>query len=62
MRAQAYFGLLRDKEDGVEVFSFDRQKNQVLPKVPHQQFYIYNFNDEINIIYFQNNSVDICEI
>lgn len=49
MRAQAYFALLREKEDGVEVFSFDCQKNQVLPKVPDQQayysrqFYIYNF-------------------
>lgn len=49
MRADAYFSLLKEKEDGVEVFSFDCQKNQVLPKVPDQQayysrqFYIYNF-------------------
>lgn len=49
MKAQAYFNLLREAEDGVEIFSFDCQKNQVLPKVPDQQayysrqFYIYNF-------------------
>lgn len=49
MRAQAYFSLLREAEDGVAIYSFDCQKNQVLPKVPDQQayysrqFYIYNF-------------------
>lgn len=49
MRAEAYFQLLREAEDGVVIFSFDCQKNQVLPKVPDQQayysrqLYIYNF-------------------
>lgn len=49
MRAQAYFSLLRQAENGVVIYSFDCQKNQVLPKVPDQQayysrqLYIYNF-------------------
>lgn len=48
MAAEAYFSLLREAEQGVAIFSFDCQKNQVLPKVPDKQayysrqFYIYN--------------------
>lgn len=49
-KAKAYFKFLRDEEEGLVIFSFDCQKNQVLPKVPDQesyysrQVYIYNFS------------------
>lgn len=48
MKAEAFYQILREPEEGVVIFSFDCQKNQVLPKVPDQQAYysrqIYMFN------------------
>ncbi|CAG4957539.1 unnamed protein product [Colias eurytheme] len=49
LRAQTFFKLLREKEGQMITFSFDCQKNLVLPKVPDQscyysrQLYLYNF-------------------
>lgn len=49
LRSKAFYNLLKERVEGVEIFSFDCQKNQVLPKIPDQQtyysrqFYIYNF-------------------
>lgn len=39
LRAQAFFKLLREKEGQMITFSFDCQKNLVLPKVPDQSCY-----------------------
>lgn len=48
LRAKAFFDLLKERCDGVQIISFDCQKNQVMPKVPDQQAYysrqIYMFN------------------
>ncbi|KAK4883911.1 hypothetical protein RN001_000182 [Aquatica leii] len=49
MKAQEYFKMLRKVEENVALFSFECQKNQVMPKVPDQEayysreFYMYNF-------------------
>lgn len=49
LKARAFFNLLKQKKDGMATYSFDCQKNLVLPKVPDQscyysrQFYLYNF-------------------
>lgn len=49
LRANAFYDLLRVSKDDLVTFSFDCQKNQVLPKVPDQsayfsrQLYMYNF-------------------
>ena len=49
MRAKAFFELLKEKSDGLITFSYDCEKNLVLPKVPDQrayysrQLYCYNF-------------------
>lgn len=61
LKAKAFFNLLREKKEGMATFSFDCQKNLVLPKVPDQscyysrQLYLYNFaiirgssNDPLN--------------
>lgn len=48
-RANAFFGLLKRDEENTITFSFDCQKNLVLPKIPDQatyysrQLYLYNF-------------------
>lgn len=48
LRAKAFFNLLKEKHENILSFSFDCQKNQVLPKVPDQsayycrQVYMYN--------------------
>nr|CAI5855065.1 unnamed protein product [Callosobruchus analis] len=48
LRAKAYFELLREEREGTATFSFDYQKNQLLPKLPDQEAYyshkIYLFN------------------
>lgn len=36
LKSQAFFKLLREKKDQMATFSFDCQKNLVLPKVPDQ--------------------------
>lgn len=49
MRAKTFFSLLKEKRDGLMTFSYDCEKNLVLPKVPDQrayysgQLYCYNF-------------------
>lgn len=49
LKAKAFFSLLRERKEGMVTFSFDCQKNLVLPKVPDQscyysrQLYLYNF-------------------
>lgn len=49
LKANAFFKLLRERDDNVAILSFDCQKNLVLPKVPDQscyysrQLYLYNF-------------------
>jgi len=49
LKSKAFYSLLKERDEGVETFSFDCQKNQVLPKIPDQeayysrQFYMYNF-------------------
>lgn len=49
MKADRFYQKLKEKNEGVLTFSFDCQKNQVLPKIPDQQAYysrqlhIYNF-------------------
>lgn len=49
LRAKAFYSLLKENDDHLAIFSFDCQKNQVLPKVPDQsayysrQLYIHNF-------------------
>lgn len=49
IKAKAFFKLLREKKNQMATFSFDCQKNLVLPKVPDQscyysrQLYLYNF-------------------
>lgn len=49
LRAAAFFQHLREERRGLMTFSYDCQKNLVLPKVPDQsayysrQLYIYNF-------------------
>lgn len=48
-RGKAFFELLRQEKPGMKTFSFDCQKNMVLPRVPDQaayysrQLYVYNF-------------------
>ena len=48
-RAKAFFKLLKESETHQITFSFDCQKNLILPKLPDQtayfsrQFYLYNF-------------------
>ncbi|XP_050542186.1 uncharacterized protein LOC126907768 [Daktulosphaira vitifoliae] len=48
-KADAFYKLLQNENDGEITFSFDCQKNLVLPKVPDQsayysrQLYLYNF-------------------
>nr|CAH7719647.1 unnamed protein product [Callosobruchus chinensis] len=37
--AKAYFELLREEREGTATFSFDCQKNQLLPKLPDQEAY-----------------------
>ncbi|KAH9641530.1 hypothetical protein HF086_011422 [Spodoptera exigua] len=39
LKSQAFFKLLREKKDQMATFSFDCQKNLVLPKVPDQSCY-----------------------
>lgn len=52
LRAKAYFDLLKEISDEMITFSFDYQKNHVLPKLPDQQayysclIYMYNFTVE----------------
>lgn len=49
LKAKAFYELIRERKDDLLIFSFDCQKNQVLPKVPDQsayysrQLYEYNF-------------------
>ncbi|CAK1590885.1 unnamed protein product [Parnassius mnemosyne] len=49
LRTQAFFKLLKDKKEQMITFSFDFQKNLVLPKVSDQscyysrELYLYNF-------------------
>lgn len=47
LRAQAFFKLLKEKKEEMITFSFDCQKNLVLPKMPEQSCYysryLYNF-------------------
>ncbi|KAJ8879798.1 hypothetical protein PR048_020406, partial [Dryococelus australis] len=49
MRANALYGLLKTREEGVLTLSYDCQKNLVLPKVQYQatyysrQSYLYNY-------------------
>lgn len=49
LKARAFYRLLKEKRDDLVTFSFDCQKNQVLPKISDQvayysrQLYIYNF-------------------
>ncbi|KAL0861267.1 hypothetical protein ABMA27_008828 [Loxostege sticticalis] len=49
LKAEAFYRLLKERKEDMVVFSFDCQKNQVLPKIPDQaayysrQLYIYNF-------------------
>ncbi|XP_045451968.1 uncharacterized protein LOC123667932 [Melitaea cinxia] len=49
LKARAFFNMLREKKEGMATFSFDCQKNLVLPKLPDQscyysrQLYLYNF-------------------
>lgn len=49
VRAKAFFDILKEKKDGLMTFSYDCEKNLVLPKVPDQrayysrQLYCYNF-------------------
>ena len=49
LRADTFFSKLRDNTDRLQIFSFDCQKNLVVPKVPDQcachsrQLYTYNF-------------------
>lgn len=49
MKATAFFDQVRNSDEGELVFSFDCQKNQVIPKIPDQssyylrQIYLYNF-------------------
>lgn len=48
-RADAFYKLVKEQKEGEITFSFDCQKNQVIPKIPDQasyylrQLYIYNF-------------------
>lgn len=48
-RAKAFFDILKEKKEGLMTFSYDCEKNLVLPKVPDQkayysrQVYCYNF-------------------
>ncbi|CAH1101800.1 unnamed protein product [Psylliodes chrysocephalus] len=37
--SKAFFRLLREQDEGIEIFSFDCQKNQVLSRIPDQQAY-----------------------
>ena len=49
LKSKAFYRLLKEVREDMVVFSFDCQKNQVLPKIPDQaayysrQLYIYNF-------------------
>lgn len=49
MKADRFYQKIAEQEEGVLTFSFDCQKNQVIPKVPDQrayysrQLYVYNF-------------------
>lgn len=49
LRSKAFYEMLKENHDNAITFSFDCQKNMVLPKVPDQsayysrQFYVYNF-------------------
>lgn len=49
LRANAFYTKLKENADGLQTFSFDCQKNLVVPKVPDQiayysrQLYTYNF-------------------
>lgn len=49
LKAKAFFDLLKEDRPGMQILSYDCQKNLVLPKIPDQQayykrqFYVYNF-------------------
>lgn len=49
LRADVFFRKLKDSKEGIQIFSFDCQKNLVVPKVPDQcayysrQLHTYNF-------------------
>ena len=48
LKAKAFYNLLREKKENLIIFSFDCQKNMVLPKVPDQTAYysrqLYQYN------------------
>lgn len=53
LKAQSFYTYLKEKRDDLLIFSFDCQKNQVLPKVPDQSAYfsrqLYQYNLAITV-------------
>lgn len=51
LKARAFYRLLKEKRDDLVVFSFDCQKNQVLPKISDQAAYYSRQITVVNYIY-----------